>query len=129
MLLSASTICLLACNNGLSLDWLIVDPKGFASQHVVTKEPGDLGHVLPEEKSDGVTCISPDDQNRAMRRCKLGNGWAPAVYCNWHLGDKLFACSDGSIREWGEIINWSCLTPIQWDQGLEYCQRKRRKNQ
>lgn len=127
MLLAALTSYLAGCKNGLSLDWHVVDGDlGFVSQRRISDQPLDMGHVLEPAKADGMTCLSADDQNRGMRRCKLGNGWAPALYCVWHAEESVFGCGDGSVRNLSELNNWACLSPIQWDQALSYCQRKKR---
>lgn len=106
-----------SCGTAPRITIRVVDPVGFVKSEtdILAKE---------SKESDGITCVSPDDTYRLFRACKLGVGVPDVVTCNWFTNSQLFGCSDGSIAQVEERVNWVCLIPRHWEMFVTYCSRR-----
>lgn len=126
MLLRSFLIALLSfsagCARAPSVLLRIVDPSGFVNKY---------GNVIPftDPKSDSFSCISPDDTYRFSKACRQGYGTPDVVVCGFFFDMQVFACSDSNEAQSIESkVNWSCLSPRDWNRLLTYCRRKQSYN-
>lgn len=116
LFVACSLVVLSGCL-GPRVNWLIVDPTGFADKKGVVTE-------FTNPITAGVSCISPDDTYRVIKACKEGHGVEGVHVCDWTPERRLFACSSGDIVPPEDRINWACLSARDWNRFLTYCQRK-----
>lgn len=83
---------------------------------------------IPYADADLWRCVSPNDQNKILRDCKLGAGLPAVNYCIIYTepyeGPTAF-CGDGSVMIPSEMQNWVCLSERESERLLLWCKRKR----
>lgn len=113
-LLSSSS----ACKTGPDVQYWIVSELGLVYS---------LDIQLEYPLNRDFVCLSPRDQQLALQACKERREMPLLNWCAIERDAQkpLAGCSDGSVKEAGEIINWACLDIGDMQELLGFCKRRK----
>jgi hypothetical protein len=83
------------------------------------------GSPRPYEKAHLWRCLSPNDQERLLRACKLGTGAPRLNYCTIYVDAQgpVAVCADGTVEWPWKLSSYACLSAADSERLLIYCRR------